>query len=143
MSRRTLRVSEQIRAETARILRQEASDPRLELVTLTRVDVTADLSRATLHWSHLDPGAGRSTEEVAEGLERAAPFVRGRLAELLPLRRVPEIHFRRDDALEQGDRTLAVLRELKDERASRESTADPDATSGETDGARQGEDGEA
>ena len=46
MSRRTERIAEQLRAEIARILREEATDPRTRLVTLTRVDVAPDLSNA-------------------------------------------------------------------------------------------------
>lgn len=126
MSRRTRRVSEQIRSEISRILVQEASDPRLVLVTLTRVAVTADLAHATVHWSFLDPDGGRSPEQVAEALEKAAPFVRSRLAELLPLRRAPALHFKRDVALEQGDRTLAVLQELRRERENRAGAPEQD-----------------
>ncbi|MGH0034243.1 MAG: 30S ribosome-binding factor RbfA [Myxococcota bacterium] len=126
MSRRTRRVAEQIRSEVARILRQEASDPRLELLTLTRVSVSADLAQATLHWSYLDPAGERSAEQIAEALEKAAPFVRSRLAELLPLRRTPALRFRHDESLEKGDRTLAVLQELRTERETKESTRERD-----------------
>lgn len=121
MSRRTRRVAEQVRAEIARVLLEEASDPRLALVTLTRVDVSPDLSHATVHWSHF--GGGEDSEaravDVERAFERARPFLRSRLAEALPLRRVPELHFRRDTALEKGDRTLAILRELREDEAKR------------------------
>ena len=40
MSRRTDRVSQLVRAEVARILRQETTDPRLRLVTVTHVRVS-------------------------------------------------------------------------------------------------------
>jgi ribosome-binding factor A len=112
-------VAEQIRSEVARVLREEASDPRLELLTFTRVAVTADLAHATLHWSYIDRGGERSPEQIAEALEKAAPFVRSRLAELLPLRRTPALRFQRDESLEQGDRTLAVLQELRAERENK------------------------
>ncbi len=42
MSLRTERIAEQLRAELARVVCQEATDPRLRMVTLTRVDVGAD-----------------------------------------------------------------------------------------------------
>ena len=44
MSRRSERVGEEIRGELARLLREEVADPRIGLVTLTRVDVAPDLS---------------------------------------------------------------------------------------------------
>jgi len=107
MSRRTERVGEQLRGEIARLLRQEVTDPRIGLVTLTRVDVAPDLANARVYWSIL----GGDAEATGRGLESAAAFLRRRLAAALPLKRVPELRFRRDPSLEAGDRTLAVLRE--------------------------------
>jgi ribosome-binding factor A len=116
MSRRTERIAEQLRSEIARLLRAEAQDPRLRLVTLTRVDVAPDLSNALVFWSVFDVGDGASLETVQEGLESAAPFLRGRLARLLSLKRIPQLRFRYDPSLEQGSETLALLREIADEQ---------------------------
>ena len=113
MSRRSERIGEQIRAEVARILREDVRDPRIGLVTLTRVDVTPDLGSACLWWSTLEREGGPSPGEIERGLASAAPFVRRSLAAALPLRRAPEIRFRRDPGLELGDRTLDVLRQLR------------------------------
>jgi ribosome-binding factor A len=107
MSRRTDRIGEQIRAEVARILREDVTDPRIGLVTLTRVDVAPDLSNARLFWSTVG-----DRDEIEQGLTSAAGFVRGRLARVLPLRKVPELRFLWDPSLELGDRTLAALRNL-------------------------------
>ncbi len=115
MSRRTERIAEQLREEVARILREETSDPRIHLVTLTRVDVAPDLSQARIHWSALGATQPPELEEIARGLESAAPFVRGRLARVLPTRRTPALHFRHDPSLELGSRTLEVLKALADE----------------------------
>jgi ribosome-binding factor A len=114
MSRRTDRVAEQIRAELARLLRAEVSDPRIGLVTLTRVDVSPDLRNAFVFWSRLDTADAGRLRESAAGLESAARFARRRLAELLPIKRVPALEFRYDPSLKLGDRTLAKLRELGD-----------------------------
>jgi hypothetical protein len=69
VSRRTERVGEQIRAELARLLREEVADPRIGLVTLTRVDLAPDFGNARVFWSSL-PRAGASEEESARELER-------------------------------------------------------------------------
>lgn len=110
MSRRTQRIAEQLRAEIARLLREEVADPRIGLVTLTGVDVAPDLGNARVLWSTL----GDDPEATARGLESAAGFLRRRLAATLPLKRVPELRFRHDPSLELGDRTLALLRETGD-----------------------------
>lgn len=119
MSRRSERVGEQVRAELARLLREEVGDPRIGLVTLTGVDVAPDLRSARVYWSVVDARAGdaeaeaEGVEATARGLARAARFLRRRLAESLPLRRVPELRFRHDPSLALGSRSLALLREIE------------------------------
>jgi ribosome-binding factor A len=114
MSRRTERIAEQLRSEIARVLREEASDPRTRLVTLTRVDVAPDLSNALVFWSALDIRGADSAEGTQHALESATSFVRRHLAQSLPLRRIPALRFRYDPSLALGDQTLSLLRSLAD-----------------------------
>jgi ribosome-binding factor A len=115
MSRRLERVGEQLRGEIARVLREDVADPRVRLVTILRVDVSPDLRNALVFWSRIEASDGPDREAVAAGLASAAGFVRSRLAHVLPLKRMPALEFRFDPGIEQGDRTLALLRELADE----------------------------
>ena len=117
MSRRLERVGEELRAELARLLRAEVADPRVGLVTILRVDPSPDLRNALVFWSRIEREGGPSVAAIAEGLASAAPFLRRRLAHELPLKRMPALEFRYDAALEDGDRTLALLREIADESA--------------------------
>jgi len=112
VTRRTERVSELLRAEIAQVLRRDAQDPRLALVTLTRVDVAPDFSNAAVYWSTLDPK--HEVEEVQRALESAAPFLRSRISRVVQLKRVPELRFRHDASLEKGSETLSLLREIAD-----------------------------
>ena len=106
-SRRLERVAEQ--------LREEVADPRVGLVTILRVDVSPDLRNALVFWSRIETPGAAGLEDVGEGLESAAPYMRRRLARDLPLKRMPELRFRHDPGIELGDRTLSLLRELRDE----------------------------
>jgi ribosome-binding factor A len=115
VSRRTERIGEDLRGEIARVLHEEVSDPRIEMVSLTRVDVAPDLSHALVFWSSLE---SESVDRIQEGLESAAAFVRRRLARLLPLRRTPELRFRHDPSLGLGDQTLSLIRGLDDGESS-------------------------
>ena len=119
MTRRTERIGEQIRGELARLLREEVTDPRVGLVTLTRIDVAPDLSHAKVYWSCLDAlpaGVGERAEarerEAARGLASAAGFLRTRLARALTTRRVPELRFVHDASLAAGAETLRLLKEI-------------------------------
>lgn len=118
MSRRTERVAEQIRGEVSRLLCEEATDPRIGLVSITRVDVAPDLGHALVFWSALGAEEEAARERMQDGLESATPFLRRRLARALPLRRIPELRFRHDPSLVLGSQTLAVLRELSDDETS-------------------------
>ena len=120
MTRRTERVGEQIRDVLARLLREQVTDPRIGLVTLTRVDVAPDFSNARVYWSALRkepsaPDAGVGPEPAtAAGLASAAGFLRRGLARELSLRRTPELHFVHDPSLAAGANVLALLQELRD-----------------------------
>ena len=115
MTRRTERIAEQLRGEIARILSEEATDPRLRLVTLTRVDVAPDLSNALVFWSSLEAGDEDSVKRTERGLESAAPFLRRQLSRVLPHRRIPALRFRYDPSLALGTETLSLLRSIADD----------------------------
>ena len=123
MSIRSERIAEQIRAELDQLLRQETSDPRVGLLTLTRVKLSADMSTATIFWSPLAVDEQIETEDISAGLESATGFLRGRLAKRLSLRRMPALSFRYDPSLKEGSDTLALLRGLPEVQA--ESTESP------------------
>lgn len=115
MSRRTERIGEQILEELARVLRESATDPRLGLVNLLRVDVSPELSNAIVYWSTLDVKGETDLEATAEGLDSAAGFLRSELAHNLSgMRRVPELRFRHDSSIELGSKTLSLLSALSD-----------------------------
>ena len=113
MSRRTDRIGEQIRAEVDRVLREEVSDPRIGMRTVTRVDVAPDLSNARIHGSTFEGPNAADPAEMSKGLASAAPYVRRQLARVLPTRRVPELRFEHDPSLSAGAKTLSLLAELE------------------------------
>ncbi len=115
MSRRTERIAEQLQSEIAKLLRAEATDPRIGLITITRVDVAPDLSNALVFWSALAADDSDELGRIEAGLESAASFLRRRLARELPLRRMPELRFRFDPSLALGSQTLQVLKEIEDD----------------------------
>jgi ribosome-binding factor A len=108
--RRPERLAEQIREAAATFLREDARDPRIGFVTITRVRVSHDLQHAVvLFVVHGDEAARAQT---LAGLTAAAPAVRRRLAETLRLRSVPEVTFEPDRGIEHAqhiERLLAGL----------------------------------
>ena len=110
MSERSARVDELLREEISRILVREIKDPRIGFVTITRVEVTADLQHATV-WASVI-GQPDERKETMRSLGRAMPFVRHHLG-VLRLRRVPELHLKLDDSAERGTRILSILHDLE------------------------------
>jgi ribosome-binding factor A len=101
---RTARLNEVVQEVVASEL-ERLSDPRLEMVTITGVEVRADLSSATLYYSALN------STGAADALASAAPHLRGVLGRGMRVRQVPELVFRPDPAIETGARIDQILRE--------------------------------
>lgn len=115
------RVGEQVRQELSQILAQQVHDPGLGFLTLTRVKVTPDLQLARVLYTVL--GDEKQRRETQQALERAIPFLRRQIASRIRLRRVPELQFFYDKAIEHQDRIEQILLDLQKEREERE--ADP------------------
>ena len=115
---RRKRVGTLLHHEISRILERRLKDPRLGLVTITSVEISADLKHARVYVS-THAGEGDSTEKVAL-LTRAASFIRGELGRSVELRYVPELRFLVDTSLERADRVNKILSEL-DQQKGKES----------------------
>ena len=99
-SQRARRVGEEIQHELADLLRHEVKDPRVGMVTVTHVEVAADLSHAKVHFTHL---AGREHGgEAVAALARTSGFLRSQLARRLTTYKVPQLAFVYDDSIESG-----------------------------------------
>lgn len=100
------KVEHAIQETVALIVQQELKDPRVGLVTVTRVKATADLQHAIVLFSVLDAGRAAATQA---GLTRAAPYIRRLLGERLRLRFTPELRFQFDPSVEGGIRVQQIL----------------------------------
>ena len=108
-SQRAHRVGDQIQRELADLLKNEVKDPRVGQVTVTGVDVSGDLSHATVRFSSL---AGKeSSNDVTKALARTAGFLRSELSRRLNLYSVPELRFVYDDSIESGIRMSKLIDE--------------------------------
>ena len=107
---RAWRVGEQIQRELSELIRSEVKDPRVGMVTVMGVDVSADLAHAKVYVSSLEPA--HELDEAVAALNRAAGFLRGRLGRRLRIRTVPELRFLRDDSVERGVRLSHLIDEV-------------------------------
>lgn len=102
---RTARLDEVVLEVVASEL-ERLDDPRLDLVTLTGVDVSSDLSHATVWFA-----ARHDARAAASALEAAAPRLRAAVGRNVRMKQTPRLDFRADPAIENGARVEQLLRE--------------------------------
>ena len=105
--KRTDRVGDQIRLEVADILSRRMKDPRVGFVTITSVDLSADLRQAWIYVTVLQEG--EQGNEAMATLARATGFIRGELGRRVKLRYVPELTFIRDSSVDQVRRVMSLI----------------------------------
>ena len=109
-SRRSQRVADVVRAELSNLLLVEAHDPAVKGVTVTEVTMSPDLQSARVYFSVLGGDAERG--RAAEGLARAAGYLRREVGQRCGLRYAPELHFFADLSLERGARVEELLAQV-------------------------------
>lgn len=110
-SRRPEQVGESIRVTLAEALaRGEVRDPRVQLITVSGVDVTRDLGHATVRVA--PHGTPEEKDAALRGLQSAAGYLRRMVAHTLTTRTVPELHFVLDRGLEHAQRIDQILADL-------------------------------
>ncbi len=116
MSKRTSRVSELLREEISALVQRDLKDPRLEgaFLSITAVEVSADLSAAAVFVSHL--GSEEEREEALAGLRSARPYLERELRRRLRMRRTPALRFQFDPSIERGARLASTIAELARDR---------------------------
>ena len=130
MRRRADRLAGEIRDEIARMIASDLKDPRLGFVTVTRVDLTADLRYAKVFVGILGEDEKGPTFEA---LRRASGFIRREIGRRLRVRVSPEIDFRYDKGLDATDGVARALAEAKarDEAALAEIEPNDESTDDE------------
>lgn len=121
------RISEDIKRELSAIFRT-LKNPRISsMITVLRVDVTNDLSYATVHVSTIE--GEEKTAESVKGLKSAQGYIRHELGAALKLRQVPELRFVADNSIAYSAEINKILKGLNirhDEDDSGEERSDED-----------------
>jgi len=105
-------MSELIRHAIADAISTELKDPRVGFVTVTRVNVSKDVTHATIYVSVL--GSDEEKAKAMDGLEHASGFLRTHIAHRLHIRTAPQLHIELDRGLEHAARIDEILHEIND-----------------------------
>ena len=91
------RITSDIKIALSELLR-EVKDPRVsKLLSILKVDVSGDLSYATVYVSAIE--GSEKTKESVKALKGASGYLRRELGSRMKLRKVPEIRFIADDSI--------------------------------------------
>ena len=108
--RRPERFAVALKEEISEVVGFELDDPRLEMVTVTDVEVASDLRDAKVFV--VISGSDDEIEKALTTLRHASTFVRQQVAMNLDLRHAPHVHFVRDTAEENASRISLILDDL-------------------------------
>lgn len=115
---RIARLRELLKEEISEILQRQMKDPRIGFVSVTDVELSADIRHAKVFVSIF--GDAEAKTRTMEGLASAQGFIRTELARRIRLRRIPEVLFKMDESIERGARVNRLLRQVSDPSGRRD-----------------------
>jgi ribosome-binding factor A len=109
-SRRVLKAAEAIREVVSMAILAELKDPRIRDVTVTHVEVSADMRQARIHVSVM----GDETKQnlSLHGLQSAAGFLQSKVASRIDTRYTPRLEFVLDQGVKKSIEIARILREV-------------------------------
>jgi ribosome-binding factor A len=108
---RQKRVADRLQVEIADLLRREVKDPRLEMVTVTAVNIDRELEHANVFVAAMGDDSRRS--DILRALESAKGFIRREVGRRVQLRRTPAIEFHWDASPDRAEHVEQLLDTLK------------------------------
>lgn len=126
MARRQERLNNRLMEVLTPVIETEMSNPRLQMLNLTRVKMNRDGSHATIYF--VSENEDYSHQEVEIALNKAKGYFRSVLAETLNLRYTPDLSFRYDQSIEESKRLDALFEQIAAERVNNPPRFDEERT---------------
>lgn len=118
--KRIERLNSLLKEVLSEVIQHEVRDPRLApLVSVTRVDMTADLQHAKVYISVI--GSHAEKEETIAALQSAAGFIAVTASKRVVMRYFPLLNFKLDQALEEQLRIEELIGQIHLEEKMRKS----------------------
>lgn len=106
------RLEARIQERAAHCLQFEVSDPRASFITVTRVELSSDITSGKIFYSVLGTESDKSKAEHM--LKSAAGFIQRQIARVLDVRRVPHLRWVYDGSMEQASNMDKLIREARE-----------------------------
>jgi len=112
-SRRNAKVAQAIRETVSTAILFHLRDPRVQHVTVTRVEVAGDLRTARIYVSVR--GDERTESLSMHGLNSARGFLQSRIADRLKIRHTPVLRFILDDGIKRSVEAAEIISNMLNE----------------------------
>lgn len=109
-SRRTLKAAEAIREVVSMSILVDLQDPRVQDVTVTKVEVSSDMRNAKVHVSVM--GDEKKQQLSLHGLQSSAGFLQTKVAKRIDTRYTPRLTFVIDQGVKKSLEVLRILKEV-------------------------------
>lgn len=96
----------------SKVINEEVRDDDIKFVTITAVDISSDLSYAKVYFTNL---IDSEREKTKKALNRASGFIRGKLFDMVEIRKMPELTFVYDESIEYGNKIEKIIDEINKE----------------------------
>src|SRR5688572_17378957 len=126
--RRISRLQEQIKQRLAEVLQRDIADPKLGLVTITRIALDSEFTQCKAYWSVMAAGKDAETKARAQSegvLRRARGLCQREIAKAVNTRTTPHLEFVFDESIAGAIRVDQLLHDLQQERARQTGPTDP------------------
>ena len=112
MSIKTLRLSNMLQREISQIIMTEVKDEDLKFITITKVDLSSDLSYAKVYFQTLN----EDKEKIIKEINNASGFIRNILMKRkIEIRTMPELKFIYDESTEYGNKIDDIIEKIHKE----------------------------
>lgn len=112
MSIKTERLGNMLHREISNILMTEVKDKDLNFVTITKVDLSPDLSYAKVYFTTLN----EDKEKVKKDINGAKGFIRSLLMKKkIEMRVIPELNFVYDESIDYGNKIESLIEKIHED----------------------------
>ena len=112
MSVKTERLGNMLHREISNILMTEIKDEDLKFVTITKVDLSSDLSYAKVYFTTLN----EDKEKVIKDINGAKKYIRSILMKKkIEMRVIPELSFVYDESIDYGNKIESIIEKIHED----------------------------
>lgn len=115
-NRRIQKVSSLLKKELSLILNNDLDETIISdnFISISKIEISPDLYYCKIYIT--SAGEDEKKVKIVNSLNISKSFIRHKLTQRIQMRRVPELIFKIDRALEEGLAVLKVLDKLRDEK---------------------------